>query len=343
MKKSLLALAVLASAAGAAQAASSVTLYGRVDVGYEKFSNTLQDLSGNDGNTGDGYGNSGFNQTGNNDTRLGIKGQEDLGNGLAATFQLEGRLNADTGSYDSGRGMFDRESTVGLKGNFGHIRFGRSKSAMERALGNFAPGERVAAVWDPYTSLTRHSNAAFYDYSMGGFTAGGDITTKGGSNGNSVEGVKGSKVGFGIHAGYNGTINDKMGYSVAAAYQKDGGASSNSREWGVGAQFNINPVGIGGTYADYKEKVATDSYKLRTWSAYVTADITANDAVYAKYISKRAKFAGETVTKQDMFGLGYSHALSKRTSIYADVARYRNRADNGAKVTAYDVALRHAF
>lgn len=351
MKKSLLALAVLASAAGAAQAASSVTLYGRIDVGYEKFSNT-------NGNSLSNNGNSGFNQTGNEDSRIGIKGQEDLGNGLAAIFQFEGRLNADSGSYETSR-FFHRESWVGLKGNFGTLRFGRSKGAMERALGDYNPGERVSTIWDNYNSdlaynsglgrtLTRVDNSAFYDYDMGGLNVGASVTTKGGANdfatdalGNKLEGSKGSKMGWGAHASYAGKITNTIGYSVAAAYQKDG-TTNNGREWGVGTQVNFAPVSIGGSYADYKNK-DWDSYKARTWGAYITANVTANDALYAKYMSKREKTATlGVIAKQDMFALGYSHALSKRTSVYTDVARYRDRL-NGGTTTGYDIAVRHAF
>ena len=84
MKKSLLALAVLASAAGAANAASSVTMYGRMDVGYDSFHHDGKSVT---------------QDSDNNMSRFGIKGQEDLGNGLAATFKLEGRFNGDPGSY----------------------------------------------------------------------------------------------------------------------------------------------------------------------------------------------------------------------------------------------------
>ncbi|WP_162845123.1 porin [Hydromonas duriensis] len=365
MKKSLLALAVLASAAGAANAASSVTLYGRVDVGYEKWSG------------------SSLTQAGAGETRLGIKGQEDLGNGLAATFQLEGRFDADTGAKTSGKDFFDRESTVGLKGNFGHVRFGRSKSAMERALGDYAPGERVATAFDPYSSNTRHSNGMFYDFAMNGFNFGFDVTTKGGATGNTNEGADGQKVGYGIHAGYQ-----VGGFRVNAAYQADkNGTGINSyntatvgqnvssvtptplsstgenltfgsqNEWGLGMAYKYKMVEFGATYAraesasnakvtyallDSNNNIAalssvTGKQRLTTLGAYITADVTSNDSVYARYLEKRG--GGTLDGKAKVYALGYSHALSKRTSIYADVARYKN----DDSTTAYDIALRHAF
>ena len=86
MKKSLVALAVLA-AAGAASAQSSVTLFGIVDA-------SVGHISGSNGGASRTYmGNSGLNSS-----RLGFRGVEDLGGGLAASFWLEGALGNDDGT-----------------------------------------------------------------------------------------------------------------------------------------------------------------------------------------------------------------------------------------------------
>lgn len=345
MKKSLVALAVLGSFAGAASAANSVTLYGRVDVGYEKYSEE--------------FGNDGFNQSGNGETRLGIKGEEDLGNGLAATFQLEGRFDADTGSKTEGDdgqlAFFDRESTVGLKGSFGHVRFGRSVAAMDKALDRYVVGERVATLWDPYASETRHSNTMFYDFAMGGFDGGFHVSTKGGAVNNRDEGKDGQKVGYGAFAGY--TV---AGFTVSAAYQADKAQKSTSdyeigefkadKEWGVGMSYQYNPVKFSATYAEAKSRNEGSTYKekLKTWTAALSADVTANDNVYMKYMEKRlSNNVDSDKQKGKYYGLGYSHALSKRTSVYADVGRYEVK-DSGSTVnkekgTAFDIAMRHYF
>ena len=77
MKKSLIALAVLA-ASGAAMAQSSVTLFGIVDtaVGYVDNANAAGDSV---------YG---LTTSGNAISRLGFRGVEDLGGGLKAGFLL---------------------------------------------------------------------------------------------------------------------------------------------------------------------------------------------------------------------------------------------------------------
>lgn len=333
MKKTLVALAVLGSFAGAASAASSVTLYGRMDIGYE--SNSKDGLGVVQGTTDQ----STYPATSDNDgmSRIGIKGQEDLGNGLAATFQLEGSLSGDTGSWG---GSFNRESTVGLKGNFGHVRFGRSTSALENTLGDYDQGRRVAS-YSTYQSGARHSNGMFYSYSTGGFEAGFDVTTKGGDAVVAkTEGASGEKVGYGLYAKYAGN-----NFSVAAAYQRDGSALT--KEWGLGGSYTFKPVTVGATYAQQKEDKMVG--KARTIHAFVSADITANDNVYLQYNNLKDTIGMSTGSyKRTQYGLGYVHSMSKRTSVYAEVARDKQTISTGTSSasgtqTKYAVAMRHWF
>ena len=356
MKIKALVLALLATA-GAAQAASSVTLYGQVDVGYEK----VQGVSLTQNTYGGGDTNS----------RLGLKGQEDLGNGLAATFQLEGSFASDSGAT-SGDSFFSRESTVGLKGNFGHIRLGRSASAMERASADFQVGERIAD-WNPYASAERYSNALFYDYNYGGFNFGGNVSTKGGYAGNTSEGVSGSKVSYGVFAGYK-----NAGLNLSAAYQRDNGTPKS--EWFAGASYTWKALTLGGSYArashDSRYQIipiscaeqqklnpslvclaampinmdVTEDVDTTIWQAFAKAALTSHDDVYLKYMSQKVKTNRTTVyspttslsaqDKASIWALGYQHRLSKRTSIYADVARIKANDDSSM---AWDIALRHKF
>lgn len=110
MKKSLIALSVLAAVAGTAQAQSSVTIYGVVDMALQHQ------------NTGDPAGSTlGLDSGIQSGSRLGFKGSEDLGGGLKANFQLEMGINADTGSSAQGGRAFGRQAFVGLSGNFGAV------------------------------------------------------------------------------------------------------------------------------------------------------------------------------------------------------------------------------
>ena len=129
MKKSLVALTSL-TVAGVASAQSSVTLFGVVDaaVSYYQTNSKFVGFAGtpvlNAIGTGDlkqsqwALSNSGYNSS-----KVGFRGTEDLGGGLAASFWLESAITADSGAV--GLAAFDRRSTVSLSGGFGELRLGR--------------------------------------------------------------------------------------------------------------------------------------------------------------------------------------------------------------------------
>ena len=360
MKKTLVALAVLGSFAGVASAATSVTLYGTVDGGYEdwQFKNGLK-KHGIDQPGGFLKNKLVQGGTSENNSKFGIKGQEDLGNGLAAIFTLEGNLGADVGETNAGQ-LFNRETTVGLKGSFGEVKIGRAKSQMELALGGIVPGSRVADV-DLYSvAATRHSNGLFYSYDNAGFSFGADVTTKGGASGNYVaavvdnpltpedetaaakgEGSNGSKIGYGVRLGYAGQVGGNVTLLARAAYQNDGtvvavGADTvKSQEWGgllaAVVPYANNALTVGVAYAQGKGEAAdlvaakfgTDrvaTKKARTLSAVIASTIGSNDSVYVKYQQRKGTTAGATDYNGNVWAAGYAHNLSKRTSVYADAA-----------------------
>ena len=113
MKKSLIALAVMAAVAGSAQAQSSVTVYGIADMAVQA------------GNRGTGSGTKYALDSGEQGgSRLGFKGTEDLGGGLKAIFALEAGIYMDSGASQGGL-TFGRQSWVGLQGDFGTVKMGR--------------------------------------------------------------------------------------------------------------------------------------------------------------------------------------------------------------------------
>ena len=152
MKKSLLAIAAMTAFAGAAQAQSSVTIYGVMDVdaGYVQRSNggdssygttiavpvaavsTTNTGAGTAGQPGNNVHGAGFiGSGGESATQIGFKGTEDMGGGLKTNFQLETGFNATSGSISNGMGaqfnkdggsgatslngqLFNRQAWVGL-------------------------------------------------------------------------------------------------------------------------------------------------------------------------------------------------------------------------------------
>jgi len=154
MKKSLLALAVLGAFAGAAQAQSSVSVYGVMDGSYTANQNKSTTTAGvttttNQRNTVNGDGALAT-------SRLGFRGNEDLGGGMSAQFVLEYDLvnignggngtetyaaQTSTSSNARSEGLGARYSWIGISDKaMGGLRIGRQEASIHSAYGVGAAG-----------------------------------------------------------------------------------------------------------------------------------------------------------------------------------------------------------
>jgi predicted porin len=128
MKKTLIALAALA-AVGSASA--QYTLYGKIDSVFQVKNTNSGVLNESDLTV------VGLNSGGLSGSRWGLKGSEDLGNGLKASFQLENGFGSDTGLIGQNGGIFSRQAWVALGGSFGTVSLGRQYSAFDSVMGNY--------------------------------------------------------------------------------------------------------------------------------------------------------------------------------------------------------------
>ena len=119
-KKSLTALAVLSTMTGYA-VAGQVTLYGVVDEGLNY---TKEDVKANGVRHVDEHTfglDSGLNAA----SRIGLTGQEALGNGMTVGFKLENGFKADTGALGDKNRLFDREASLSVMTPLGRLSAGR--------------------------------------------------------------------------------------------------------------------------------------------------------------------------------------------------------------------------
>ena len=117
---SLIAVAVLGATAFSVQAAD-VTMYGKVDTGLQYQSNEITVLDQTVVDTDSFTMENGLNSA----SRFGVKGSEDLGNGMKVSFQLENGFKADSGEFKTSGKLFDRQATVALSSDFGTLTMGR--------------------------------------------------------------------------------------------------------------------------------------------------------------------------------------------------------------------------
>lgn len=229
-KKSLIAVAALSALAGSAMAAD-VTIYGRIDTGF-RYSQVDYDVPNVDDKTT--FEMAAGNYTGN---RVGIKGSEDLGNGLTVGFVLENGFDSDTGA-EKCDGIFGREALVYLEGGFGKVGFGKmgilNSTAGSFAIGNFTPwGTGWGAVGDQTQIFgadfeTRYSNMISY---------------------RSPE-----FAGFQVHAQYSfgSDEKDKEGKVVGRE-----GKTTTDRYYAIGATYKVGGLNLIGIVDSINEKHQT--------------------------------------------------------------------------------------
>ncbi|MEJ1165520.1 porin [Variovorax sp. CCNWLW186] len=385
MKKSLTAIAALA-VTGLASAQSSVTLFGVIDAGV-----TYQSATSRDATTGLSSKQSKWSlaNSGYNSSRLGFRGTEDLGGGLAASFWLEAPITNDDGA--SGVSTFNRRSTVSLSGGFGELRLGRDYTAtfwndtVFDPFGTNGSGTNVISTVNGSTGLNnanyvRASNMVgyFLPPNLGGFygqvqyslnentkTSATDLTA---ASSSSAGRYVGSRFGYA-----NGPLDVAlaMGENVAADTTT---LTRKVQTINLGASYDFGPVKLFGELSNVKNKFelaagnSRDSYNgyLIGASMPVGAGLIRASYSMVRYNEGAAGITGEDPRAQKL-AIGYVHNLSKRTALYATVARVNNRNDaaytgslssasttgyGSAGVgytglprssTGYDFGIRHAF
>ena len=238
MKKSLFAIAAVTAFAGAAQAQSSVTVYGILDAGYVGGNQRTQ-TSTVTGTNASGFAISGAEQT----SRLGFKGGEDLGAGKSAFFTVEVTLAGDTTAVLGGT----RQAFVGLKDNkLGSAAIGIQNTIIHDAVGATDPGQQnnIAGnvIYATSSNLTSASNA------NSGHTDAYTVRTS-----QTLKYVSPTMAGLTVKATYalnNDNTSQTAAYNIANGTAS--GGTSNFNGWGVGADYAWNKLLVTANYQALK-------------------------------------------------------------------------------------------
>lgn len=339
MKKSLLALAVLGAFAGAAQAQSSVTIYGIVDTGV-----TFTNKVANGNLTGDSTATF-ANGNGSTDTkrnfamnsgiiqgsRLGFKGTEDLGGGLSAVFNLEAGFQNDTGALDENGVLFRRKSVVGLSSGFGTVLLGRQTDVLDDIGGTLTSvadfGGVTGAVGHNLDRLegTRSNNSIRYNTAnLGGFV-GTLMYGIGEQTGNNSAGQS-----FGVGGLYtNGPLGLGAGYyqSKAGLNPSDTsligstGAETALKTFTLAASYQLGAARLYGNWSRVKQPKAAATDGSTTLATYNSNGAWSPNAF---------TIGGVNNDKTDIFELGTAYALSPSLKLLGSVQHSRiNYVDPG--------------
>jgi predicted porin len=340
MKKSLLALAVLGAFVGTASAQSSVTIYGSLDLALTKGN------GGDAPNAGANGTNESYIQKQSNSSRLGFRGNEDLGGGLSAQFQIEHRFTPDDGlaanPFWAGRSYVQLTSATA-----GSIYLGRE----------YTPAFWLAVKSDPFgwDGIAQGGSQMWAGFlSTGGVRAPNTFGYKSPSFG----GLKiNAAVGLGEGAtsrttGFNAEYGAGPIYAAVGFEKLNSGPATTDGNSLINLAFHydlgmIKPM-LYFARAKVSDGVNGGELTNKYWSLGATSPIGGGKLkVMVGRLTLDSGFADDGA--ETKFGIGYDYPLSKRTNVYADVSTARKSGTNSATGADYDnnnafaLGLKHTF
>ncbi|QCP50043.1 porin [Trinickia violacea] len=348
MKKSLFALVALNGICAAAHAQGSVTLYGIVDAGLGYTSNeAVVSTAGKTGTPAVLVGKSAYTFTSGtwSGSRWGIKGKEDLGDGLAAIFQLENGFNIGTGQLGQGSREFGRQAFMGLTSTkFGTLTMGRQYDPIVDFVGSIGPTSFLTGMGahpgdlDNIDNQSRENNSFKYTSpSFGGLTLGalyGFGNQAGSEKNQSTWSLGGQYVNgpFAIGAAYlvannaygstGGTWTSAYDGTFASSINQGFATAQYQRIIAASSKYAIGPVTLGVSYSNTQYKASSFSLfqgKETFNSAGLTAswEATPTLRVAAGYdYTAGSAVEGQSGPKYNQFTLSSFYFLSKRTALY---------------------------
>jgi predicted porin len=353
MKKTLIALAALGAMAGAAQAQSTVTLYGLLDANFGSYKT----------NTAVGTGATASVQSlkqtkidggGLNGNRWGLRVSEDIGGGMAVIGNVESGFNIDTGTSAQGGALFGRKAVVGLTGGFGTVTLGRNTSSYDDVAADHAM--MGATIFDP-SNTNNGNSAATAEAAVLGLvaptTAGatalasfvGRNTTWIGYNSRFNNSVKYASPSFGgfsgglmyslgedktLATGASKTVSANLKFAngpllISGGYQSEATSRTATAKpalentlLSVAYDFGVAKVGAGFNRAKYKDVTAPASLGGGQFAAQKEWSLSVAVPLGATTLSAGyAQSKGDTLGKSTGYGIQALYSLSKRTTLYA--------------------------
>ncbi len=351
MKKSLIALAVFGAFSGAAMA-NSVTLYGLIDMGVTHFTGIAP--------TGGGAGtvsSTGMSSGVQNGSRIGLKGDEDLGGGLKAIFDAEtgfcatgtnqaGSTTQTAGNqtYCTGGGFMQRQSYLGLAGDFGTVLAGRVYTTnfndeasvdpfgwgLTGNIGNMSLVSQLSAARANQVLAYVSPNFSGFSF-VGAYVFApnpqGTVPTASGNGSNVTRAytIDGTYAAGPVMAG--ATYTEVTNVLANPTSNVNDGAV---KLWDVRGSYDFGVAKLSGIYES--DKLAYTSGNNKFWMLGATVPVGPGSILASYAEAKNDQVTGTPTGKQ--YAVGYTYNLSKQTDLYTSYAHISN--SNGAAFTVGD-------
>ena len=310
------------------------------------------------------------NRVSSNSSRFGVRGNEYVGGGQVAVFQIESSINGDTGGGD----LAGRETFVGLQGDWGTLKLGHFQTPYDDVLPIFGNAPTLttsilstAAIWaqGPLSKVqggfdARLGNSIRYETPLlGGFTGELQYSTRD-SSGNADSANNGDHLSELRHANVVsiGAFYSKGPIDFGAAYERNNNvrfADTTDDALSITGAYDFGTIGsvglrIGAVYERLRYDTPTGDLKRDFWG--VSATLPAGGGSFYAFWGRADNGKGSAVdgtqvggltkgpdSASDQWELSYSYSLSLRTLLYAGYVRINNRANAsyGFNINDYSV------
>jgi len=279
---------------------TSVTLYGTVASGLEYINNIAENADGSGKKSSSVH----FNNLTNNWPSLwGLRGAEDLGQGLSAVFTVESGFNTGTGTSGQGGRLFGRQAFVGLKGDWGQLAFGRQYNMLNVALRRadfLGPNIYGLGNLDTYIPNARMDNSITYTGDFDGFQVGAawargrDTQTAGGP--------------AATNCGVDFTESSAcQAYSFMLGY--------NTSDWGVAGAYDVITGRDGGNFYTLTKDQDDTRWMLNGW-VKVAPDWKFS-LIYMNRENERTNAAGHKLGINNSWSGGFGRDLGEGSNMWS--------------------------
>lgn len=324
---------------------ANVSVYGKFDVSYDLV-NTGTAISGTAGTTS--------GRVSSNTSLFGLKGSQDLSEGLSGVWQVETTLNVGNGG-SAGVGVGTRNTFAGLSSaSAGTVVLGRHDTPYKistRKLDVFADGiadnrsllggQAGSTAAQPTTFKTAGASfdgrqdqiLAYTSPKLGdAFTAAIGYVNLNPAN-NVSTGAKAnawSLAGLYDAGGIYASLAYETHNSLAAGFVTGSLAGASEKATRLGAGYTADAFAVGLVYEKTSDTLsATNDNLLGHNAAYLSGkfNVSSGNVIKAAYSTAGSTATANTGAKQ--FTVGYDHSLGKASTVYALYTKLSNQTEAG--------------
>jgi predicted porin len=374
MKKSLIALAVAGAVSAPAMAATSnVDIYGNIGLSYD-YINTDSNVVGADKK---------LSRVSSNSSRIGFKGSEDLGGGLAAIWQIEQQFDWDNGTSNltggggvpstlgNNNGLNLRNSFLGLSSkSVGTVLMGKHDTPYKIATGKL----------DIFGDTSADYNNIIGNVSVNGVTAGfsgiafdlrpGNVLAYITPTFNGIHGaigyVFGNELGNGIAPNQSALsamgMYDNGPIFASLAYEQHNNLTNTGRDrhaWKLGAGYSFGDAKVGFIYEDAQNLVGLAANARNRKAYYLNGQYNMGNIALKAAYGHAGKLDTVADSGANTYSLGVDYNLSKRSRLYAQYTKTNNDTNGtygvgagggsaytpaaGTDPSVFSIGMRHTF